>query len=140
MNILAINLKKNEFMDVIYFYSFLFYTKIIKDDEPHATTVWVLGFAEGFFASVVLDIFSIRFCCISLNKWIMISIGAIFVFANYLYFNRSGRSKKIVKAKPMFYSNHRISILLTSIFFIVLISSMFWGPIFSRDLLDKYCK
>lgn len=138
MNILVIKLKK--IMDVIYFYSFLFYTKIIKDDEPHATTVWVLGFAEGFFASVILDIFSIRFCCIALSKWIMMSIGAIFVFANYLYFHRSGRSKKIVKAKPMLYSSHRMSMLLTSVFFLILVSSMFWGPILSKHLLNEYCK
>jgi len=138
-NILGINFKRM-FMDVIYYYSFLFYTKIIKDNEPHATTIWVLSFAEGFFTSVVIDIFSIRFFCISLSKWIMMSIGIIFVFVNYLYFYRSERFKKIVETKPMFYSNNRVSVLLTSVFFIVLLSSMFWGPILSKNILDIFCK
>lgn len=127
-------------MDVIYYYCYLFYTKIIKDNEPYATTVWALGFSEGFFASIILNIVSIHFWCFSLDKWKMIGIGIMFLLGNYFYFNKSGKAKKIVKIKPMFCNNHRISIILTIIFFAVLISSMFWGPIYTRYLLDEHCR
>lgn len=127
-------------MDIIYYYCYLFYTRIIKDNEPYAATAWALGFIEGFFASVILNIVSIHFLCFSLGKWRMIGIGIMFLLGNYFYFNKSGRAKKIVKNKPVFYNNRRISIILTSIFFAVLISSMFWGPLYTKYLLDKHCR
>jgi hypothetical protein len=128
-------------MDVIYYYCFLFYTRILKDDSPHTTTVWALGFAEGFFANVILYSFLIYYFGITtLNTWIMMFFVAIFVLANHLYFKKSGRAKKIVKEKPMFYSSQKISIIITSVFFILLISSMFWGPFYIKYLSDKYCK
>lgn len=124
-------------MDVIYYYCFLFYTKVIKDDSPHATTIWALGFTEGFFANVILYSFLVyKFGIKTLNIWIMIFVLVLFVLANHLYFKRSGRNKKIILEKPMFYSSQKISIIITSIFFIILISSMFWGPFYIKYLSE----
>lgn len=126
-------------MNVIYYYCFLFYTKILNEDEPHTTSVWVLGFLEGFFASVIFDTLSIRYFCFDLGKWTMISISLLFILGNHFYFNSTGRAKKIIEEKPMFFSNHKISIVLTSLFFIILSSSMFLGAFYTKYLLETYC-
>lgn len=127
-------------MDVIYYYCYLFYKKILKEDEPHALTVWAIGFGEGFFISVIVDILLIRFFCIKIDKWLMIGVGLTFLLFNYLYFFKSGRGKRIVISKPTFFGNKKMSALLTIIFFVFLISSMFWGAICSKYLLQTYCK
>lgn len=128
-------------MDVIYYYCYLFYKKILKEDEPHALTVWALGCGEGFLTNALLYSFLVYFFCIkTLNIWIMMSIVGLFVFANYRYFYKSGRAKKIEKEKPMFFSSRKISILITIIFFTVLISSIFWGPFLIKYLKDTYCR
>lgn len=128
-------------MDVIYYYCYLFYKKILKEDEPHATTIWVIGFIEGFFTNIVLYSLLVYFYCIkTLNIWIMIFIVGLFLLANYIYFYKSGRAKKIVKEKPMFYSSKKISITITVIFFIVFSSSILWGPFLVRYVSDTYCR
>lgn len=126
-------------MDVIYYYCFLFNVKIIKDSEPYATTVWVLGFAEGYFLTVVCDLVSMRYFCFDIVEYFMFPIMGITIVSNYFFFNRSKRSKKIVKDKPVFFGNHKISMILTIVFFAILISSMFWGAVCSKYILKTYC-
>ena len=48
-------------MKVLYYYYYLFYSKILPDDEPHATTVFTLSSSEGFLINGALDIFLTRF-------------------------------------------------------------------------------
>lgn len=127
-------------MDVIYYYCFLFNVKIIKDDEPYATTVWALGFAEGYFLTVAFDIVSMRYFCFDIIEYFMFPIIGITIVSNYMFFNRSKRSRKIIKDKPTFFGSHKISMILTIIFFVVLISSMFWGAFYSKYLLETYCR
>jgi hypothetical protein len=112
----------------------------LKEDEPHALTVWALGVGEGFFISIIIDIFLIRFFCIKMDKWIMIGITLIVLLFNYFYFFKSGRGQKIAISKPIFFGSKKISIILTTVFFIILISSLFWGAIWSKYLLETYCK
>ncbi len=122
-------------MDVIYYYCFLFYKKILKDDEPHATTVWALGFLHGFFLSTIINLFFISFFHFKLEKWQLIGSGILFILLNVLYFKNSNKSKKIVKKRPVFFGSHQLSIILSSIYFFILISSLFWGPILTKYIL-----
>ncbi len=39
---------------VLYYYYYLFYTKIIRDDEPHATTIFTLSFSLSLITTVHL--------------------------------------------------------------------------------------
>jgi len=127
-------------MDVIFYYYYLFYTKIIKDDEPFATTCWALSASEGFFSAVMLHIFFTRFFCFQTSKWMMVIPTCLFLLINYLYFNKSGRSRKIVKEKPMFFSSHKLSVALTLLFFIATFSTLIWGAVYARYLTDTYCR
>lgn len=127
-------------MKIIYYYSFLFYKKNLKDDTPYSTTIWALGLAEGFFVSVILNLLVIHFFCINMGKWFMIAIGVICLLINYLYFTKDGRSKKIIKQQPVFLGSPKISILVTTLFYIILISSLFWGPVYAKHLLTVNCR
>lgn len=125
-------------MKVFYYYYFLFYSKVLKDNEPHMLTTFALSASEGFFINVILDIFLIKFFCISMDKWTMLGILAGLILANYYYFHRAGKGKEIIKTKPKFFSNHRVSIVITVLFFVITASSLFWGPVYTKHLLE-YC-
>lgn len=126
-------------MEVFYYYYYLFYSKILKDSEPHLLTILALSASEAFATIGLLDILFIKTYCFPVGKWAMIFIVLLFVLFNYIVFFKSGRSQKIVKLKPKFFNNHRLSILLTFMFFIITISFIYWGPIFTNELLDN-CK
>jgi hypothetical protein len=126
-------------MNVIYYYYFIFYSKVLKDDEPHLLTTMALSASQGFILNSILQILFIRFFCIEINIWTMFCVIILFNVFNYFYFHRGNRIKKIVKEKPMFFSSNKISIAITILFFIIVISSMFLGPIYSKYILETYC-
>lgn len=127
-------------MKVLYYYYYLFYTKILPDDEPHATTVFTLSASEGFLINGILQISLARFFCIPVNKWPMIGVLVLLIFINYLYYHRTDKAKEIVKNKPMFYSNHKLSIALTLLFFIITLSFLFWEPVYVKHIMEEYCR
>lgn len=53
-------------MNVLYYYYYLFYTKVLPDDEPHATVIFTLSFSESLLLNGLLDIFSAIFI---VKKW-----------------------------------------------------------------------
>lgn len=104
-------------MDIIYYYYYLFYIRIVKDDEPYITTTWALSASEGFLTSVFLNIIFVKCFCYQMTKLMMFLPILFFFLFNYYYYYKSGRCKKIVKEKPSFFSNHKLSILITVLFF-----------------------
>jgi hypothetical protein len=128
-------------MKVIYYYYFLFYSKILRDDEPHLLTTLVLSASEGFLVNGILDISLTRFVCLSLGMWPMIWMQLLFIFANYFYYHfRTDRAKEIVKTKPMFFSSHKLSIILTILFFITTFSTLFWGAVCAKHIFVVHCR
>ena len=126
-------------MDVIYYYCYLFYVRIIKDNEPHLLTILAISATECFFINIVLEAVLICYQCKQTNVLIWVGVICLTNIFNYLYFFKSGRSMKIIKEKPMFFSNNRTSIIITFLFFIVFATSIIWGSILSKFLLDTYC-
>lgn len=133
-------LKITTMIKVFYNYYFLFYAKILRDNEPHLLTTIALSASEGFLINGIIQIFLARFFCISVDKWSMIGILALLIFVNYLYYHRAGNANEIVKTNPMFFSSHKLSIVLTSLFFIVTLSFLFWEPIYVKHLMEEYCR
>lgn len=127
-------------MDVIYYYYYLFYTRIIKDNEPHLLTILALSATEGFILNITVEVVLILYQCKQTNEIIWMGIICLMNLFNYLYFYKSGRAIKIIKEKPMFFSSKRISILVTFLFFILFATSIIWGSILTKYLLDTYCK
>lgn len=124
-------------MNVLYYYCYLFYTKVIPDDEPYATTVFVLSFLESFLMFSVISLTLAHFQCISLSKWFGVSLMIILSVVNYLVFNRSGLSRRIVNEKPTFFNSHQISMVIFGFLFFLCASSLFWAPILSKHILEQ---
>lgn len=121
-------------MNVIYYYFYLLYTKYIPDNEPYITAVWAISVCEGFFLACCTDILLLSNYCYTLKIWEMCAFTVFALIVNYFYFIKTGRYKKIIKKKPTFRSSHRLSIIVTVLFFVITFSSWFWGPIYSKHL------
>jgi len=124
-------------MNVLYYYYYLFYTKVIPDNEPHATVIFTLSFSLGLLVNGVLKICLALLFCESYNEWPAIGITLLIMLVNYLLYFKSGKCFKIVEAKPRFFNSNEGSILITVIFFLTSASFLFWGVEYIRDILQS---
>jgi hypothetical protein len=123
-------------MNVLYYYYYLFYTRVLPDNEPHATVIFTLSFSESLLINGIIDISSAHFCK-NMEMWLMIGIFVMLIAANYLIYSKTKKSRIIVEQKPAFFSSHKVSIIITLLWFIITTSFMFWEPIYVKDILDQ---
>jgi hypothetical protein len=121
---------------VFYHHYYQFYTKIIPDDQPNATVIFVLSFIEALFINGILEYLMINFFCVGISKWPMIMVMVFILLINYFFYYRSGRFKAIIEEKPVFWGNERLSMLLTAGISLLIVSWMFWGAILGKSLLE----
>ena len=48
-------------IDVLYYMYYLFYLKKLKDEEPHARTIWFLGIFFSYWVFCAIDLFLLFF-------------------------------------------------------------------------------
>ena len=114
-------------MDVLYYYIYLFYAKVMPDDQPHSRTVWALGVTSAFIINGLIDIPLAYFfnCYLSTIQKIIIIIIVMTLF--YLKYDRSGKGIRIVKKeKPKFFGSKIASIILTVLFFLISMLFLFF--------------
>lgn len=124
-------------MNVFYYYYYLFYTKVLPDNQPHSTVVFTLSFSLSLLVNGLLSIIAASVANYNMSNYIMAGLFVMIIVVNYLVFYRSGKGKRLVKEKPKFYNNHKLSILLTFMFFLITTSYLFWGPILLKSILAK---
>ncbi len=123
---------------VLYYSYYLFYTKIIPDNEPHATTIFTLSFTESLIANGIINICLVFSLNTSLNKWIMVLLFLLVLVFNYLFFNKNERGKKIVERdKPLLCNSKVLSVSFAFFIFLLGLLCMFFVPILSRTLLEN---
>lgn len=126
-------------MKTIYYYFYLFYSSALKEFEPHFNARFSISLSQALMVNGILNIIAANLFCKSLNKWEMIGIFVlIFIINSYLIYN-SESTKKIIKEKPRFFNNQKLSIILTITFFVLTMSYLFWGSIYIRNILEQ-CK
>ena len=113
-------------MRTLYYYYHLFYKTIFKDDDSYFTARLALTASESLLVISILDISSAYFFCWSLNKYYMAGITLIILAINMLILFNSEGTKNVEKSKPTFFKNHKLSVALTWLFFLITTSSMFW--------------
>ena len=114
-------------MDVLYYYIYLFYAKVMPDDYPHSNTVWALGAASAFIINGLIDIPLAYFFNCYLNKIQKVIIIIIVMILFYLKYDRSGKGIRIVKKeKPKFFGSKIASIILTVLFFLISMLFLFF--------------
>ena len=124
-------------MDVLYYYIYLFYAKVMPDDYPHLNTVWALGVTSAFIINGMIDIPLAYFfnCYLSTIQKVIIMIIVMTLF--YLKYDRSGKGIRIVKKeKPKFFGSKIASIILTVLFFLISMLFLFFSADIVRDILE----
>jgi len=120
------------------YYIYLFYVKVISDNQPHSRTVWALGFLFSLIINCPLDMGLAYFFSYTLSIFQLISITALLMLLFYFKYYKSGRGKQIVKKeKPKFFGSNTASIILTILFFLISMSFLFLGPDIVREILEK---
>ncbi len=114
-------------MDVLYYYIYLFYVKVISDNQPHSNTIWALGFLFSLIINFSLDMGLAFFFGYTLSVFQMVSIAALLMLLFYFKYYKSGRGKQIVKKeKPKFFGSNTASIILTVLFFLISMLFLFF--------------
>ena len=124
-------------ISVLYYYYYLFYTRILPDDQPHATVVFTLGFTLSLIINCIVNIILAYTTNISLGKWEMLGLLAIVLAIMYFVYYKNGKGKKIVKEKPMILNN-TVSILFTILFFILAMLALFLQADITRNILENH--
>ena len=125
-------------MDVFYYYIYLFYVKVLSDDQPHSRTVWALGIASAFIVNGLIDIPLAYFfnCYLYTIQKVIITIILLLFF--YFKYYKSGKGKRIVeKEKPKFFGSKTASIILTILFFLISMFFLFFKADIVREILEK---
>ena len=113
-------------MRVFYYYYYLFYKKILLDPDPRLAATLGLTALEGFFLIGLLDIILAYSFCWELTKYYMIAILSITLLVNTFYFFTSKKTKEIVKSRPVFFNNHRLTVTIILLSSLLVISTLFW--------------
>mgnify|MGYP001523282678 CR=1 FL=1 len=103
-------------IDVLYYMYYLFYLKKLKDEEPHARTIWFLGIFFSYWVFCAIDLF------------------LLFFFLYWIY-SKNGRGKFVVEErKPLIRGSFRLSVIW-AIFFFVITVTMFLSSAFMREYM-----
>lgn len=124
-------------MKVLYYYYYLFYTRILPDNEPNATVVFTLSFSQSLLVNGLINILLANWLCLKISFPFAVGIFTLLLLINYLIYFRKKKYLAILEEKPMFFSSHPISIIITSVWFIITSSFLFWTPIYLKDVLEK---
>ena len=121
----------------MYYYYHLFYVRVFAADSPHFEAYFALSASLGFLANGILDMILLKYFCYNIGKWPMLAIFGAILVVNYWYYAVLGNGRKVVKNKPNFFGNNKISIAIVIIFFLTTTSWLFWGPVYGKYLLGK---
>jgi hypothetical protein len=124
-------------MNVFYYYYFLFYTMVLPDNQPHSTVIFTLSFTLSLIVNCILNVAFAYVLNVSLRKWEMIGVFAFINLLMYLTYYRNGKGKRIVKEKPKFFKSHGVSIVLTALFFLIGILTLFLQADLTKIILAK---
>ena len=126
-------------LNVFYYYSYLFYKKILKEDQPVLTTTFVLSFSISLLLNGIINIILAQFYCFYVGKWFMIGAFLLIFGGNYFYYHKKGMSKNIIWTKPKFFNNNRMTIIITIIFFAITTLFLVLDPIIVKFIFENNC-
>jgi hypothetical protein len=125
-------------MNVLYYYYYLFYTRILPDDQPHATVIFTLSFSESLLVNYTIDFVGAHLLCrFLLGKWSMIIIFILIAAANYLIYYITEKYTQIIELKPKFFGSSKASVAITLIFFLVTTSFLFWMADYLMEIINR---
>jgi len=126
-------------MSILYYYYYLFYTKILPDDQPHSTVIFCLSLMESFIINGFLNIVSILLFCYNISKWPMVGVLIAIVIINYKIYYKSRRMDCIIVEKPKLFNSNTASVVLSVVFFLFSLLMIVTAPFYSKYLLERFC-
>ena len=126
-------------LKVLYYNYYLVYKKVIRDPEPYVATVLALSFSQSLLFNGIGDIIALKISCYQIPVWAQFSLVILLIVINHFLIYPIGQAKEIIKLKPIFFNNKKLSIIITILFFLITTSWLFWGPIYGKYLLTQ-CK
>ncbi len=120
---------------VLYYHYYLFYKKILKDNEPHMLATLVLAFSLSLFLMAIIEVILANLFKLTLGRYEMLGINLLLIGVLYLTLHRTGKAKEIVNEKPMLFKSPLLSKLITFLFFALTSSYLFWGSIYVGNIL-----
>ena len=122
-------------IDVLYYMYYLFYLKKLKDEEPHARTIWFLGIFFSYWVFCAIDLFLLFFFSYSISLELALTIFFLGVLLFYWIYSKNGRGKFVVEErKPLIRGSFRLSVIW-AIFFFVITVTMFLSSAFMREYM-----
>ena len=126
-------------LDTFYYYYFGVYKRILKDPEPHFSTVLGLAFSCALLVNGVIDLVALKYYCYQVEVWVQFSIVLLIIGILYLIYHKTGKAKKVVANRQFIFNSSVVSAIATLLFFLLTLSWLFWGPIYGRSILES-CK
>ena len=123
-------------MNVFYCYYYLFYTKVLPDNQPHSTVVFTLSFSLSLIINGIVNVVLAYLFSVSLKKWEMIGIFTFITLLIYFAYYRSGKGKRIVTEKPKLFNSNKISIIFTALLFLLGILALFLQADITRSIIN----
>jgi len=124
-------------MDVIYYHCFVYFSKKIKDTDPHLRTCFALSVAESIIPIGIIDVIALKYYCYKVEIWMMFSVFVVICAFNCWVYIIRGKGKEVIGNKPLYFNNKRFSVVFTILFFLITFSWLFWGSIYGKYLLDN---
>lgn len=125
-------------LDILYYHYYWFYSKVLKDNEPHLLTTLALSFSQMLLMSYSIDfIGTLLFCQFILNKWGMLSVLGSIIIINYLIYHRGSRARNVIKNADRKYRRKTSNAIVTIIFFLFTTSLLFWFADYLLWLMSK---
>ena len=125
-----------KFLDVLFYYYYLIYTKEITTTTPLETTIFCLGFCMGFPLFCIID-FILTFFCLEVGQIAYFLIAGFPIITLYFLYWRTGRYRQVLKQKPKFFNSHKKTKVIVGVFFVFTASFMLWG-VFPVHALGNY--
>ncbi len=122
--------------NIFYFYYYLFYKKILKDEQPIFTTTFTFSFSISLLINGVVNIVLAHASGEYLHKWGMIGVFLGVLILSYYYYYRNNKAIEVIKNRPKIFNSNVLSILLTILFFVLTASFLFWEPVYSKNIID----
>lgn len=123
-------------MKVVFYYYYLFYQKFL-DPDPKLAATLALTVIQAWLINVVFGLFLAGFFCFDFNKYYMIGVLAITFVANTFYFCTSENVNRVLRKKPKFFNNHKLTVVFVLLVSLAIISTLFWAGDYINDILDR---
>ena len=91
-------------IDVLYYMYYLFYLKKLKDEEPHARTIWFLGIFFSYWVFCAIDLFLLFFFLYSISLELALTIFFLGVLLFYWIYSKMEEENLLLKRGSLLFA------------------------------------